>query len=161
MERTQPREPHQPQEPAQLALQRNYRATPEKIWRAWTDPQALSLWFGSGPGSVTAADIDLRVGGRYRIAFNGADGETHEVSGVYQEVEPHRRLVFSWAWKSTPERVSRVSIDLESLPDGTEMRFVHDRFFDDTARINHERGWQVCFDTLAGFLQRDFAGDMT
>lgn len=158
MERTQHQEPAQP---AQLALQRSYRAAPEKVWRAWTEPQALSLWFGSGPGSVTAAEIDLRVGGRYRIAFNGPDGEAHEVSGVYQEVEPHRRLVFSWAWKSTPERQSRVSIVFEAVADGTDMRFVHDRFFDDTARANHERGWQVAFDTLGDVLQHDFAGDLT
>jgi len=152
MERTPHRESPQP---AQFAIQRSYRAAPQKVWRAWTEPQALSLWFGSGPGSVTAAEIDLRVGGRYRIAFTGPDGEAHEVSGVYQEVVPHRRLVFSWAWKSTPERVSRVSIDLKAVADGTEMRFVHDRFFDDKARINHERGWPAFFEHLGDFLQLD------
>lgn len=146
----------QHQEPAQVSINRLYRATPDKVWRAWTEPQALSRWFGPGPTpSVTAAEIDLRVGGRYRIAFGTPDGDAHEVSGVYQEVVPHRRLVFSWAWKSTPERVSRVSIELKPVADGTELSFVHDRFFDDAARINHERGWQTFFDSLGGFLQLD------
>ncbi len=152
MERTQQ------QAPAQLSIGRSYRVAPERVWRAWTEPQALSQWFGSGkPGSVTAAEIDLCVGGRYRIAFNTPDGDAHEVSGVYQEVVPQRRLVFTWAWKSTPERVSRVSIELKPLADGmgkgTELSFVHDRFFDAQARTNHERGWPPMFDQLGDFLQ--------
>ncbi len=141
------------QEPAQLNINRSYRVAPEKVWRAWTEPQALSQWFGPGkPASVSTAEIDLRVGGHYRIAFSTPDGDSHEVSGVYQEVVLHRRLVFTWAWKSTPERVSRVSIDLKPLADGTELSFVHDRFFDAQARDNHERGWQPFFDSLDDFL---------
>jgi uncharacterized protein YndB with AHSA1/START domain len=142
------------QEPARLRIQRSYPVAPEKVWRAWTEAQALSQWFGPGqrPGPVTA-EIDLRVGGAYRIAFSTDDGQTHEVSGVYQEVQPCRRLVFTWAWKSTPERVSRVSIDLEPSAEGTALSFVHDRFHDEQARVNHERGWQRAFDKLAGFLQ--------
>lgn len=147
----------QHQEPAQVGINRSYRAAPEKVWRAWTEPEALSQWFGSGkPGSVTTAEIDLRVGGRYRIAFDAPDGASHEVSGVYQEVVPQRRLVFTWAWKSTPERVSRVSIDLKPIADGigegTELSFVHDRFFDAAARTNHQRGWLPMFDQLGAFL---------
>ena len=144
-------------EQAHVGIRRSYRAAPEAVWRAWTEPQALSRWFGSGkPGSVTTAEIDLRVGGRYRIAFDTPDGDTHEVSGVYQEVVAQRRLVFTWAWKSTPERVSRVSIELKPLADGgrdgTELSFVHDRFFDDAARANHERGWAPMFEQLGAFL---------
>lgn len=147
MERTQL------QEPPRLDISRSYRVAPEKVWRAWTEPQALSQWFGSGNArSVATIEIDLCVGGRYRIVFSTPDGDTHEVSGVYQEVAPYRRLVFTWAWKSTPERVSRVSIDLKPLADGTELRFVHDRFFDAKARANHERGWMPMFDQLDRFL---------
>jgi len=103
---------------------------------------------------VTKAEIDLRVGGRYCIAFGAPDGEQHEVSGVYQEVVPHSRLVFTWAFKSTPERVSRVSIELKPTSGGTDLRFVHDRFFNEQARINHERGWPEFFDNLHTFFQQ-------
>ena len=144
------------QEPAELRLSRSYNVAPEKVWRAWTEPQALSQWFGPGKApSVTTAEIDLRVGGRYRIAFSTPDGDTHEVSGVYQEVVLHRRLVFTWAWRSTPERVSRVSIDLKPLANGCGLSFVHDRFFDATAHANHERGWMPFFDKLDEFLHRN------
>ena len=149
----------QQQEPAQVRLERVYPVAPEKVWRAWTDPQAVKQWFGSGkPDSVLAAEFDLRVGGRFRIAFTGPDGGTNEASGVYQEVVPHRRLMFSWAWKSTPDRVSRITIDLAPKADGTELRFVHDRFFDAKAASNHQRGWTVMFEQLDGYIQRDSPG---
>lgn len=143
------------QQNAQVSLKRIYPVGPDKIWRAWTDPQALSQWFGSGqPGSVSKAEFDVQVGGRYCIAFTCPKGTYNEVSGVYQEVVPHNRLVFSWAWHSTPERVSRITIELKPVKDGTELSFVHDRFFDAAARDNHEGGWTAMFTQLDDFVQR-------
>jgi len=137
----------------QIRISRNYDVAPEKVWRAWTDPQALSRWFGHADPQTTVAEIDLRVGGRYRIAFAGSTGEMNEVSGVYQEVVPQRRLVFTWAFKSTPDRVSRVSIELTPRAGGTELRFVHDRFYNEEARVKHEFGWKHGFANLDAFLQ--------
>ena len=138
----------------EVCISRSYGVAPEKVWRAWTDPQALSQWFGPGNPLVTTAEVDLRVGGRYRIVFKGASGEMNEVTGVYQEVVPHSRLVFTWAFKSTPERVSRVSIELKPQAGGTELRFVHDRFHDEEARVGHENGWQRGFANLDAMLAR-------
>ena len=107
-------------EKPQLRLTRCYAVAPDRVWRAWTDPQALSVWFGPGePNSVTLAELDVRPGGRYRIRFHTQDGEEHEVSGIYEEVVAERRLVFSWAWRSTPERVSRVTLGLRPVAAGT------------------------------------------
>src|SRR5471032_2326937 len=93
-----------------LRLVRHYPVAPEKVWRAWTDPQKLKRWFGPDPADeVTLAETDLRVGGRYHIVFGKPGGEVHDVCGVYEEVELNRKLVFSWAWISTPERVSQVT----------------------------------------------------
>ena len=140
-------------EKTQLRLTRRYPVAAEKVWRAWTDPQALSAWFGPGePHSVLVAELDVRAGGRYRIRFRTPDGEEHEVAGVYETVEPGRRLVFSWAWHSTPERVSRISIALQSVPGGTELHFLHERFFDQQARDNHERGWTGTLEKLERWL---------
>jgi uncharacterized protein YndB with AHSA1/START domain len=143
------------EEEGALQLTREYPVGCERVWRAWTDPQALSRWFGPGNTEcVTRADLDVRVGGRYDIAFRTGDGQEHGVSGTYQEVAPHRRLSFTWAWKSTPERVSVVTIDLRPTPGGgTQLDFRHDRFFDRTARDNHERGWGGTFQKLDRFLR--------
>ncbi len=137
-----------------LRITRHYGVPPEKVWRAWTEPQALSRWFGPGDtDSVTRAELDVRVGGRYHIAFRTQDGEEHDVSGTYQEVVENRRLSFTWAWKSTPERVSLVTIEMRATADGTELGFCHERFFDQQARDNHERGWTGTFAKLDSFLR--------
>lgn len=150
----QPRADTARAEPTRLVIRRHYAVAPQRVWQAWTEPQALIAWFGPGaPHSVTTAELDLRVGGRYHIVFHTPDGENHDVSGVYQEVDPPRRLVFSWAWKSTPERVSRVSVSIAAAPGGgTDLEFVHDRFFDQRARDNHEGGWMPTFAKLEQYL---------
>lgn len=139
-----------------LHITRRYPVSRQKVWRAWTDPQALSCWFGPGePNSVTLAEMDVRKGGRYHIRFRTPDGEEHAVSGEYQEVVEHERLSFSWAWQSTPERVSRVAISLTAVDGGTVLDFVHDSFFDQAARDNHERGWSATLAKLDRMLQRE------
>jgi len=126
-----------------LDLARSYPVAPEKVWRAWTDPQALKRWFGpGGPAGVSVAELDVRVGGRFRICFGGADGNEHEVQGTYKEVVPNRRLVFTWTWpRTTPERESVVTIVFEKTPQGTNLAFHHAGFFDEAARDGHNRGW--------------------
>ncbi len=98
------------------------------------------------------AELDVRVGGRFRISFTGKDGEYFEAGGCYREVVPNELLVFTWAWHSTPERESLVTISLKPDDDGTVMIFHHAQFFDDTARDNHKRGWSSIFDKLDAFV---------
>ena len=108
-------------------------------------------WFAAAqakPGSIQA-DLDVRVDGRYRISFiNDKNGEYFEVGGRYREVVANERLVFTWAWHSTPERESLISIQLKPDAAGTLMIFRHEQFADQTARDNHERGWNTFFDVL-------------
>lgn len=138
-----------------LVLTRFYPVEPEKVWRAWTDPQALKRWWGpGGEEPVAVADLDLRAGGRFRIVFGGAQGADHEVQGVYKEVLPNRRLVFTWTWpRTTPERESVVTIEFRKVPRGTELLFRHDQLFDETVRDGHRRGWTETFIKLEQYLK--------
>jgi len=126
-----------------VVLTRFYPVEPEKVWRAWTDPQALKRWWGpGGEQPVAVADLDLRAGGRFHIVFGGAQGTDHEVQGVYKEVVPNRKLVFTWTWpRTTPERESVVSIELRKVARGTELLFRHEQLFDEAVRDGHRRGW--------------------
>ncbi|QJW84559.1 SRPBCC domain-containing protein [Ramlibacter terrae] len=136
-------------EKPELHIVRRYPVARDKVWAAWTDPQALSQWFGPGEmNSVTVAELDVRKGGRYRVRFRTPDGEEHEVRGEYVAVDPLRELVFSWAWQSTPDRVSQIAVRLRPVEDGTELDFRQTRFFDQAARDNHERGWSMTFAKL-------------
>ena len=97
------------------------------------------------------ADIDARVGGHFRISFSTHD-EYYEVGGTYREVVPNTRLVFSWAWHSTPERESQVTVALKADGDGTLLTVHHEQLFDLAARDGHQRGWVTGLDRLEGMF---------
>ena len=144
----------QVREKPSLALSRHYPVAPQKVWRAWTDPQALKRWWGPGTAEgVSLAQLDVRVGGRFRIIFGGAQGTDHEVTGIYKEVVPNRKLVFTWTWpRTTPERESVVTIVFKAAGTGTELDFRHEQLFDESVRDGHKRGWGESLDKLQQYL---------
>ena len=136
-----------------LVLKRRLKAPPEKVYQAWTHPEQMTLWWGNPHHSKKPiAETDLRVGGRFRVQFWGQDDQHHSVTGVYREVVPNRKLVFSWAWQSTPERESQVTIDLNPVTDGTMLTLTHEQFYDEKARDDHGTGWNLSLDRLETFL---------
>jgi uncharacterized protein YndB with AHSA1/START domain len=102
--------------------------------------------------AVLLAEADVRVGGRYRIVMKAPDGEEHDVSGVYREVTLHRKLIFTWAWKSMPERESLVSVELRAAGSGTELTLKHEQFVDAATRDRHQHGWDGCIGRLEHLL---------
>jgi uncharacterized protein YndB with AHSA1/START domain len=137
-----------------LTLERRIKASPAQVFQAWTDPKKLVHWFGPADTvpATARAELDVRPGGRFKVSFETEDGQRHEVSGVYREVVPDRRLVFTWAWQSTPERESLVTVTLAADGDGTLLTLHHERFFDEAARDGHARGWTGCLERLAQYF---------
>lgn len=135
-----------------LTIVRKLKAAPEKVWRALTQPEALSQWFAPGAGFTTVAKADLRVGGRFHLVVTAPNGDEHDVSGIYREIAPGIRLVHTWAWKSTPERESLVTIELRAADGGTELTLRHEQFFDAEARDKHQHGWNGCLDGLERYI---------
>lgn len=133
-----------------LTLKRRIKAPPAQVFAAWTDPQKIVRWFGPNEtvaGSVRA-QMDVRAGGKYQMNFRTEDGESHQVGGVYREVVPNSRLMFTWAWHSTPERESLVTVTVAADGDGTILTLHHEQFFDQAARDGHERGWTGTLEKL-------------
>ena len=136
-----------------LALVRKLKAAPEQVWRALTQPEAMKQWYCPGGGfKVAVAETEIRIGGRLHVLMIAPDGEEHDVSGIYRVVEPHRRLVHTWAWKSTPERESLVTFELRAADGGTELTLKHELFFDEEARDRHQQGWAGCLAQLEKFV---------
>ncbi len=144
---------HATDEDTRLALRRTFQAPVAAVYAAWTDSEQMKHWMGPsddfGPSEVTG---EVRVGGRYRIVMHGPGGETHRVGGVFREVVPNRRLVYTWAWESTPERESLVTVEFRASGGGTELVLTHDRFADRDARDRHQQGWDGCLDRLGRYL---------
>jgi len=135
-----------------LTIKRRLKAPAEKVYQAWTQPEQMIRWWGPISEVRPKAATDVRVGGKFRVSFKGTAGEHHEVSGVYREVVPDRKLVFSWAWHTTPERESLVTIDLRPDGDGTMLTLTHEQFFDQKACDDHRRGWTLFLDNLEGIF---------
>ena len=135
-----------------LTIKRRFNAPPEKVFAAWTDPEKVKRWMGPGAVEVMRAECDLRVGGRYRWLMKSPDGEEYDVSGVYREVVANKKLVFTWAWKSTPERESLVTLTFKDDDGGTVMTLVHEQFFDEAARDSHQGGWNGAMEKLEKYL---------
>lgn len=132
-----------------LALKRRLKAPPQKVYEAWTQPEKMIHWWGVYDDKKPPIyETDVRIGGRFRVQFWTPDGQHHSVGGVYREIVPDQKLVFSWAWQSTPERESQVTVDLKPDSDGTILTLTHEQFFDDKARDDHSRGWNASLDKL-------------
>jgi uncharacterized protein YndB with AHSA1/START domain len=135
-----------------LVLKRRINAPPAKVYEAWTDPAKITRWFGPPQIEMLRAEADVRVGGRYRFIGRSPDGDEHDVGGVYREVTPDQMLVFTWAWRSTPERESLVTVQLKPDGDGTLLTLTHEQFFDEAARDRHQLGWTGSLDKLAALF---------
>lgn len=135
-----------------LTLKRRLKAAPAEVYAAWTDPEKIVKWFGPDAGPVKQADFDVRVGGRYAVTFHTEDGEQHHVSGVYREIVPNEKLVFTWAWRTMPERESLVTILVKPDGSGSLLTLIHEKFFDEAARDRHREGWTGCLDKLVLYL---------
>jgi uncharacterized protein YndB with AHSA1/START domain len=135
-----------------LTIKRRFNAPPANVFAAWTDPEKVKRWMGPGEVQVLSVDSDARTGGRYRWVMQAPSGEIHDVSGVYREVVPNEKLVFTWAWKTTPERESLVTLTFKPDNGGTLMTLTHEQFFDEDARDRHNQGWTGAMEKLDKYL---------
>ncbi|MEM7429773.1 MAG: SRPBCC family protein [Pseudomonadota bacterium] len=135
-----------------LAIRKSYKASAAAIFEAFTKPEALNQWFGAYDRPV-ASSVDLTVGGAWSIEMEMPSGETATVSGKYLEIVPGKRLVYTWAWGGTPDRVSQVAIDLAEHGEETQLTLTHTKFYDEAARDGHHQGWEACLKNLPDYLE--------
>ena len=136
-----------------------FKASPERVFRAWTTPEEVMKWFGRDV-RLRSAEIDLRVGGAWRFVFPSNDGVETCLTGEYLEIEPGRRLVFSWRHErakaagevdSTPE--SQVAVDFASAPNGARVRLEHSRIGAVDGRKGVGGGWSESFGRIQSLVE--------
>jgi len=138
-----------------LRLERTFDADPQAVFDAWTHPDVLRRWWAAGPDWDTPeVDVDLRVGGRYRLAMRDpSTGGVYAVAGEYIDVDPPRRLAYTWAWEGLGAPESRVSVEFHAVTGGgTRVVVTHHGLAPDgtgpESRTGHEQGWTGCLDNL-------------
>jgi uncharacterized protein YndB with AHSA1/START domain len=133
-----------------LRLSRSFAAPRDRVFRAFTAPAQLARWWGPKGFTVPACTLDVRVGGAWRTVMRSPEGKDHIVSGVYREITPPERLVFTWAHEEEGTRghETLVTIELAETPGGTRLELTHEGFESEHARDRHAEGWSSCLDCL-------------
>lgn len=140
-----------------VQIRRTFAGPIEKVFQAWTDPQLMARWFcrcaGHPPTRVLQADV--RTGGGYRLEVQG--DKLYRGWGVYREVRPPERLVFTWNWEHDEFRDTLVTVEFRSLGQSgfTEVTLTHELLPTEKARTEHRQGWGECFDMLERTLRGD------
>lgn len=121
------------------------RAPIVEVWRAWTEPDRISKWFGSDPnGKGLKAMLNVCPGGFFEITFQDSNRTEHTCFGVYSVVREFSSLTFSWNWKSEPGVESFVTVELKSENNFTRMLFRHEHL-GKGSQHNYEEGWKSTF----------------
>ena len=146
-----------------LRITRTLAAPRELVFRAWTEPNSLKNWWGAGADfSTPIAEVDLRVGGKYRLGMQAPDSDhPYIVGGTYREVQPPEKLVYTWTWEHdadpgdsnfTPAE-TLVTVEFHDLGGKTEVVLTHEFFTDVNMRDQHSQGWTGCLEQLATLLE--------
>lgn len=148
-----------------VVVRKTVRADRERVFDAWTKPELMRQWLCPS-GSVGVSTNELRVGGAYShemIVPNGEatcpggnvrdDGSTsYPHHGEYLEIRRPERLVFTW--NSVAVSNTRVTVELRSVPGGTEIMLTHELLPDEVQRQSHTEGWNGCLSNLEIVLSR-------
>lgn len=141
----------------ELILSRIINASPEKVFRAWTEPALLTQWFTPPPYVTTHAELDVRPGGSNFIVMRSPDGNEMPNHGVYLEVVPNKRLVltdaYTKAWEPSAHPFLTIILTFEDAGNGKTNYTATVRHWTVADREKHEEmgfhhGWGVATDQL-------------
>jgi uncharacterized protein YndB with AHSA1/START domain len=140
-----------------LEIKRLIKAPRDRVYAAWTDTAQLKRWFG--PENVQTRELvaDVRVGGKFRWDLNNAEGEKMTCRGEYRELQPGKKIVFTWQWEDDEDwenHVSIVTVELDDAGAGTELRLTHEKLPNEESRDGHTRGWNSALDKLEKFFSK-------
>lgn len=146
-----------------LQVRRTFAAPRERVFQTWIEKQELEQWMcrDESTHDVRYTELDVRPGGRYAMRITTPKGELYILGGVFREVKPPERLVFTWAWTKTPVVSGEQSESGETLltvefferGSSTEVVLTHQLSPVAGPREAYDKGWNGCFDMLAKMLQ--------
>jgi uncharacterized protein YndB with AHSA1/START domain len=140
-----------------LEIKRLIKAPRDRVYAAWTDPAQLKQWFG--PEKVQTRDLiaEARTGGKFRWDLTNPEGENMTMQGEFLELQPGRKVVFTWQWEDDENwenHTSIVTVELEDADGGTELRLRHEQLPNEESRDGHNGGWNSALDKLEKFCSK-------
>jgi uncharacterized protein YndB with AHSA1/START domain len=111
-------------EPTQVLITREFDAPTHLVFRAWTTPELIRRWWGGDRGECTSAEVDLRVGGRWRYVMIANGGFEVAFHGEYAEIVPDERLVSTEVYEGMPDAEAVNTLTLAEIAGRTTMRLL-------------------------------------
>lgn len=139
------------QRPPELTIVRSFDAPPALVFAMWTDPKHFAAWMGPEGFACPSVEIDFRVGGAYRALIVSQDAGNNWFGGVYREIVPHSRLVFTFRWDNTGPSAgveTLITLTFEERGGRTVQTFHQAPFLDEERRDSHHGGWSSAFNKL-------------
>lgn len=134
-----------------LTVSKIIKADKASIFKALTDEEVMAKWFCAGPdGWSSTVKSDTKVGGVYQIDMHDGEGNTYNHTGTYEEIIPNDKIVFNWSSQFVDNTL--VTITLEEVEGGTEVKLVHVFLPNDQMVENHTGGWKTILERLSGVL---------
>jgi uncharacterized protein YndB with AHSA1/START domain len=145
-----------------LVLTREMDVAPEKLFRCWTEPNLMKQWFVPKPWTIAKAETDLRAGGSSFIVMRNPEGQEFPMHGVYLEVVPNKKLVFTdaftKAWEPSAKPFFTAIVTFEDLGGGRTKYTAVARHWraedrDEHVKMGFHEGWGICADQLAALAK--------
>lgn len=131
-----------------VKIKRLFNAPVNLLWSIWTEPTFVKQWFGSDEnGTVILANIDLAVGGKYKISFMDSDGSNHTAFGEFIEIVPFSKLLYTWQWESELGYISNLQIDFIQQQENTLLVLEHFNLNPNSIH-GHLEGWNGALDKI-------------
>lgn len=143
-----------------VRLHRVLRAPPDRVYRAFLDPDAMAKWLPPHGFTGRVHEIDARVGGRYRMSFTHlGNGQSHTFGGEYLELEPGARIVHTDSFDDAdlPGEM-RVTVTFTAVPSGTELKVVQEGIPAMIPLDGCHLGWQQSLALLAQLVEAEIPG---
>ena len=146
-----------------LVITRDIAASPDTLYRCWTEPELMKQWFAPRPWTTSHAETDVRAGGSSLVVMRSPEGQEFPNPGVYLEVEPNRRIVatdaYTRAWEPSEKPFMTLILTFEDLGNGSTRYTARARHWNEADREAHEKmgfveGWGRCTDQLAELAGR-------
>jgi uncharacterized protein YndB with AHSA1/START domain len=133
----------------QLRIERTFDASAEEVFDAWTSEEVLKRWFHSGlDWDTPTAEVDLRVGGKVRVAMREPDGTEHAMGGEYTLIERPHRLALTWTFDDWPEKQQTIELEFIERGGRTTVKMTNSGIATEKQRDEQQSGWGGCFDSL-------------
>jgi uncharacterized protein YndB with AHSA1/START domain len=141
--------------PVSLRLTRLIKAPRARVFAAWITPADVQQWLCSETVRMLSATIDARVGGEYVFRLHRPDRGETETRGIYREVSPPNKLVFTWhACCGPADEETLVTVDFVDKNGATEVTITHERFTSQESCDQHNQGWTMCLDNMEKIFAR-------